>query len=153
VTPERWNEILERSRDVGPVRPPNEGLARGAVRVHLVMSANAGDGPVGIVTDRRYLLPDPPAPSGQSPQSKALVRMHQQRKARAAQESPAPAPEQPAVQPSPPSAPAAAPPPAPSPAPGDPYMPRAKRDLYAELAAAVRNTAKAQKGEPDDGQR
>jgi hypothetical protein len=86
MTPERWNEILARSHDVGPIRPPNEGLARGAVRVYLVISANAGDGPIGIVTDRRCLLPYErpilPPPSGPSAMSQRMMRWHAERRAR-----------------------------------------------------------------------
>ena len=116
MTPERWQQILSQSSSLGPVRSGNEMAARGAVRVQLAMSANAGDGPVGVLTDRRYLVPDPPPPSGQSPQSKTLVRMHAERKGRDAHASA--------------------------------NLPKTKRDLYADLAAAVANTPKL----PPDGE-
>ena len=60
---EQWLDALNRSTSLAPISPHNEGAARSAVRVHLSLAANHGDGPIGVVTDSRYLIPDAPVPT------------------------------------------------------------------------------------------
>lgn len=56
MTPEKWNAILLKSNSLRPIRRIEE--ARGAVRLHLHLAAECEQGPVGIVTDPRYLWDD-----------------------------------------------------------------------------------------------
>jgi hypothetical protein len=57
MAPERWTELLERSDSLRPIPPHRDREARDAVRVQLLMAANAEELPVGVVTDARYLVP------------------------------------------------------------------------------------------------
>lgn len=58
MTANEWAAIIERSDSLR--LPRNEREARQAIRLTLAVEANAGNAPVGFVTDPRYLLRDGP---------------------------------------------------------------------------------------------
>lgn len=55
MSPERWNQILERSDSLRLSRRDEE--ATDALRTYLHQEAECGRAPIGWVSDPRYLLP------------------------------------------------------------------------------------------------